>query len=315
MRRPGEALVAPGYVGLCGTDAELLAGTMPYFGSGDASYPIQPGHEWSGVVIESDDPILPPGTHVVADPVVGCGRCETCRSGPATRCIDRLEMGVRRGMPGGAAEAVAVPSRNLVRIPEGLDDRTAVLAEPFVTVLAGIDRAGARPGTEALVIGGGTLGLIAAQHLIATGTRVAVAMRDARRADLVRSIGAEPVAQHDVNGLRGRYPTVIEAAGTPDAIRLGVAAVAAGGAIALLGVPTAPVDAFDVAGLVVKDATVHAVLNGPGRYQAALEALHSGVVRPEPLIDAEFSLDDAPRALERLVSRDRERPKVLLRIP
>jgi len=76
---PGEVLVAPRYVGLCGTDLELLTGVMPYFAAGQASYPIQPGHEVSGVVVES-------GTQVMIDPGTGCGACAAC-TGAASEAV------------------------------------------------------------------------------------------------------------------------------------------------------------------------------------------------------------------------------------
>ena len=80
---PGEALVAPRYVGLCGTDLELLDGTMPYFAEGLALYPLQPGHEVAGVVVKAPDGSLPPGTPAPLHPLVGCGTCAACRRGSA----------------------------------------------------------------------------------------------------------------------------------------------------------------------------------------------------------------------------------------
>ena len=49
---PGTTLIAPSYVGLCGTDLELFDGSMPFLHQGFARYPLQPGHEWSGTVLE-----------------------------------------------------------------------------------------------------------------------------------------------------------------------------------------------------------------------------------------------------------------------
>ena len=80
-RSATEALVSPRYAGLCGTDLELFTGVMPYFATGVASYPIQPGHEVAGTVVEGGD--LPPGTEVMIDPVFGCGRVP--RAPPGSR--------------------------------------------------------------------------------------------------------------------------------------------------------------------------------------------------------------------------------------
>ena len=56
---PGCSLAAPAYVGLCGTDLDLFDGSMPYFAEGVATYPLQPGHEWSGTLLEPSSDELP----------------------------------------------------------------------------------------------------------------------------------------------------------------------------------------------------------------------------------------------------------------
>src|SRR5689334_4879431 len=101
-------MVAPSYVGLCGTDLDLLDGSMPYFSQGWAALPLQAGHEVAGVVVASYGGEVPVGTRVVIDPVIGCGACPQCAGSRPTHCVDRLEMGVRGGMDGGAAERIAV---------------------------------------------------------------------------------------------------------------------------------------------------------------------------------------------------------------
>ena len=49
---PGDLLIAPTAVGICGTDVEIFEGSMAYFRDGLAQYPIVPGHEWTGEVVE-----------------------------------------------------------------------------------------------------------------------------------------------------------------------------------------------------------------------------------------------------------------------
>lgn len=305
-----EALIAPRHVGLCGTDLELLDGSMPYLASGDAAYPLQPGHEVAGVVVLSPDGRLPTGAEVLVDPVVGCGACPACVDGLATRCPDRRELGIRRGLPGGAGELIAVPVANVHRLPDGVSTREAVLAEPGVTALNAVERLGDVAHRETLVVGAGTLGLIAAQLLLERGARVDVVVVEPERARLVGRLGARPV--HSV--APDRHAFVVEAAGTPAALRTAFAAVAPGGTIAVTGVQPAPVDALDVNALVLKDATVRGVLNGPGLYERMLAALATGVLDAEALIDSEFELGDARAALARLAAPGRAAPKVLLRL-
>jgi 2-desacetyl-2-hydroxyethyl bacteriochlorophyllide A dehydrogenase len=299
----GEVLVAPRYVGLCGTDLELLTGVMPYFAAGQASYPIQPGHEVSGVVVDG-------GAEVMIDPVFGCGACTACAAGFATRCADRRELGLRLGMPGGACELVAVPAGNLHAVPPGVALREATLAEPGVTALNAVERIGEVDGARVAVVGAGTLGLLAAQLLLARGAAVDVVVIEPERAALVERIGARAV----LAAAPESYAAAIEAAGTPAAIRAALSAVEPGGRIAVIGVQPGPVDGVDVNALVLKDVSMHGVLNGPGLYDRMLGELAAGGFAAPALIDSEFELADAEAALARLQEPGRAAPKVVLRI-
>jgi threonine dehydrogenase-like Zn-dependent dehydrogenase len=308
VRRPGETLVAPRFVGLCATDQEMLQGVMPYLADGLARYPVQAAHEVSGVVVESDADGPAPGTPVTIDPVVGCGRCAACLRGVETHCPDRLEMGLRLGMPGGAAELIAVPTRKLHPVPEGLSLRSAVFVEPGVTSYNGVKRFGDVSGKRALVLGPGTLGCIAAQLLAAGGASVAMHDPAGTRRGLIAELGAEAVPEIEPDS----YDLVIEAMGAPSAIHDGLRAVAAGGQIALLGVQPGTVPDVDVNALVFKDATMFGVLNGPGLYDELLTRMAAGDVTPEVLLEADFPLERAPEAFELMARRGRTRPKIQL---
>ena len=84
------------------------------------SYPLQPGHEWSGTLLEATGE-LAAGTRVILDPIIDCGRddCELCGAGLVVRCVERREIGVRNGLDGAMATVVAVPTEYLLPIPDG----------------------------------------------------------------------------------------------------------------------------------------------------------------------------------------------------
>jgi 2-desacetyl-2-hydroxyethyl bacteriochlorophyllide A dehydrogenase len=318
----GEALVAPRFVGICATDLEFLEGTHPYFGMGQARYPLQPGHEWSGIVIESDDPGLPAGTRVVGNPETACGdpECRFCSVGHVPWCPNRCEIGCRGGLDGAAAEVIALPISQLHTIPDNVPDEHALLAEPAATVMGGMFRIGEIvPGETALVIGAGTIGIITAQVLRAAGANVDMAVRGRARRAVIEQLGAHPVhAVDDREAVKSRYRIVMNAAGTADAVKLALHALANGGHLALLGVPAEPIDAFDIASVLHKDATIHGVLcysaGGPPQFQHGLDLIRDGVIRGEDLIDSVFPLERADEAFARVADARRERPKVLLAV-
>ncbi len=310
---PGFVLAAPSYVGLCGTDLDLFDGSMPYLHQGFAAYPLQPGHEWSGTLLQPTDE-LPAGTRVILDPVVDCGRddCELCGAGLVVRCVRRRELGVRNGLAGALATAVAVPSDYLLPIPEGVSTRDAALVEPMVTILEGIKRTAPQPGEDVLIVGAATLGLAGAMILSARGIRTHVLLRSDVRVSTVEATGAVPW----VAGTRAAvevFDVVLEAAGTPAGVQASLAHVAPGGRVALLGVPTTLVE-VDAAAIAVRDITIKGVLNGPGQYPNGLAAIESGEVKPELLIDRVYPFDEVGAALARSRQRGRTRPKVLVSV-
>lgn len=310
---PGHTLAAPAYVGLCGTDLDLFDGSMPYFHEGVASYPLQPGHEWSGTLLEANAE-LAAGSRIILDAVIDCGRaeCELCGHGLVVRCQERYEFGVRKGLDGALATAVAAPDRYMLPIPDGVRLRDAALVEPMVTTLEGIRRAAPRLGEEVLIVGAATLGLAGAMILAARGIRTHVLLRNAVRAETVEAAGAIPW----VAGSRAsveRFDVVIEAAGTPSGVQAAFAHAAPGGRVALLGVPTEPVP-IDIGTLVIHDITAQGVLNGPGQYPHGLAAIASGEVKPELLIDRIYPFDEIEAAVARSRAPGRTRPKVLVQV-
>lgn len=306
-----EALVRPAYVGVCGTDLEMLDGTMPYFGLGLAAYPVILGHELSGVVEDPGTSGLAVGTPVVADPVIGCGRCSACRSGPATLCQDRGEMGLRRGRQGGMAELVAIPRANLHAVPDGVTLRDAVLTEPSVTSINSVDRLGTAAASRVLIVGNGTIGLVAAQILCAAGSTVAVLERSTSRAQLIEAIGATPLTPAELDAHADGFMGAIEASGTADGIDRALAALRPGGILALAGVYTGA-SSVDWTDIVLREITVSGILNGPGRYDRALDLMRREIIRPSELIDQAIPVTNAAEAFRRATERGRQRPKVLV---
>src|SRR3954447_12813524 len=76
----GDLLIEPTAVGICGTDIEVFDGSLAYFRMGIAAYPIVPGHEWTGTVVDVGAAVrgFAPGDRVVGEVAIGCGGCGRC---------------------------------------------------------------------------------------------------------------------------------------------------------------------------------------------------------------------------------------------
>ena len=136
--------------GICGTDVNLVTAGITGF-----IY----GHEFAGV---DDD-----GSGYFVEPIIYGGKCEECSSGNTQRCAEpgHGSLGIFRD--GGMAEAVVVPEYTLLPLPTQLDVRDACLIEPASVAWHGVRQARVRPGERLLVVGGGSIGLlagVAAQH-------------------------------------------------------------------------------------------------------------------------------------------------------
>lgn len=152
----GEALLKMLYGGICGSDLRTYRGIMAY-----ASYPRIPGHEFSAEIVEigPNEKGLKPGTVVTANPYFNCGNCYSCRRGLVNCCETNETMGVQRD--GAFMEYLTMPVYRLFD-GEGIPPQELALIEPFSIGYHAIERAKIRPGEKILVIGAGTIGILAA---------------------------------------------------------------------------------------------------------------------------------------------------------
>ena len=155
---PGEVLIAVRAAGICGTDLHIFHGEY------EATYPIIPGHEFSGVVAA-----VGPGVRryavedrVTADPNIPCGLCPACQRNEPNQCHALAAVGVTRD--GAFADYIVVPES--VTFPIGdMSFAAAALVEPLACVVWGLQRVQVQPGDAALVFGAGPMGCLVVQAL------------------------------------------------------------------------------------------------------------------------------------------------------
>lgn len=194
---PGEVLIRSRAVGICGSDVELYQGTRP---EGFYRYPLVPGHEWSGEVAAIGEQVrwLSMGDRVVAESILSCGTCRNCRVGLTNLCEAGYdEIGFTR--PGGLAEYVVVPARLVHRLPRDASFQEAALLEPTAVVAQAFLGAAPRAAETVVVIGDGTIGLLAVQvlHLFSPAALILAGSHDERLA-----IGRRLGATHTINNKR-----------------------------------------------------------------------------------------------------------------
>jgi threonine dehydrogenase-like Zn-dependent dehydrogenase len=288
--------------GVCGTDVEFFTGHMVYLRTGEARYPVRIGHEWCGVVTRAGDEASAAwlGQRVTGDTMLGCGHCDRCRNGRQHLCADRFEIGIRGGWPGALAEQLLVPASALLPLPDRIGATAGALVEPGGNALRAVRAAQISPGQAStaqrlLVMGPGTIGLLAALIARARGAEVHLLGQDDRSLRFARSLGFGLVW---VRATLPRVPfdAVIDASTGVELPALAAELVEPGGRISYIGLSAEP-SLLDTRTLVLKDVTATGVLSASGGLAETISLYADGAVDPEPIVAATVGLDDVATVL------------------
>jgi threonine dehydrogenase-like Zn-dependent dehydrogenase len=297
---PGELLVEVERVGICGTDVELYTGEMAYHDQGVTHFPLQLGHEWTGRVVAvgspEDESWL--GRRVTGDTMLGCGHCDYCLSGHHHVCPDRFEVGIRDGWPGALAERVLIPTRYAYAIPESVSLAAAALVEPGGNSLRAARAAAIEPGHRVLVLGSGTIGLLAALFARAEGAEVHIAGVREGSLELARSLGVHSTMRLDEIGDReNEYDSVIEATSVETMPSLAVRLAKPAGRVVYIGLSSTP-SLVDSRHIALKDITAVGILSASPGLAGAIQSFAARAVVPDALVSEVIPLEDVPSRLE-----------------
>jgi 2-desacetyl-2-hydroxyethyl bacteriochlorophyllide A dehydrogenase len=285
--------------GLCGTDLHILQGEFA------PSLPIIPGHEFAGVVAATGSgPIdLREGDRVAVDPSLYCHECHYCRIGRDNLCLRWGAIGVT--VPGGAAEYVAVPAANCVRLPDHIATEDAALIEPLSCAVRGYDVLTSQLGAHVLIYGAGTMGLMMLELAKRTGAAsVDVVELSAERLKIARELGCtSAVTSADELDQPFGWELVVDATGNARAIQDGLGRVGPGGTFLQFGVADyATRVTIDPYRIYNKEITITGSMAVLHSYERAAELLAAGVLDPSAFITDRLPLTDYAQAIERFRS-------------
>lgn len=281
---PGEALVRVQLAGICNTDLEIARGYMGFRGV--------LGHELYGVV-ERCDKAGWVGARVAGEINYACRRCPTCRQGLHNHCPTRRVMGIVN-QDGCFAEYVCVPVANLHRLPDALTERRACFVEPLAAAFEIPEQVELEPGSRALVLGDGKLGLLAAQVLALSGCKTSVVGRHPKKLALASSWGLSTPAPESL--APKSFDVVVEATGAAEGMQRAVELTRPRGTLVLKSTYHGALN-LDAAPIVIDELTLVGSRCGP--FEPAIEALADDFVSVDPLVDEVFALKDALAAFER----------------
>jgi threonine dehydrogenase-like Zn-dependent dehydrogenase len=316
---PGEVIVAPDAVGICGSDFHFFSGELQIFE--DSPYPRIQGHEFTGTIEQLGPETsgrLAAGDRVSILPLSHCGECYPCRVGRGNVCDNFSLIGIHTD--GGLQEKLRVPEAQVFPISTG-EPAIAALAEPFSIGVRTIHRARVADGERVVILGAGPIGQ--ASHLLARdrGASTLLVDRLQSRLDLGASTGAEGLLWEDReqvveacrewSGGEGP-PLVIDATGVPDPIRAAVDMVASAGRVTVVGMSGEEVP-LRIGTFTEKEVDMLGVsCCGPEEFAEAVRFVENNEALLESLITRRFPLERAPEALAYAMENPAEVMKVVI---
>lgn len=262
--KPGDVLIQVSHVGVCKTDLEVYEGTLGYYKKGQAHYPIVPGHEFSGTIVQIGASAKYRERFKAGDRVVG-------------ECILSLDDSARREVGvinynGAYAQFIVMPGSALHKIPPEVRSETAVLAEPLAVVLRAVKRMSPRLKSQEkiAVIGAGPIGNLCSQVLINLGHQVSIFDKNQERLAFFKD-GAALISQ-EIKNLQD-FSVIVEATGQVAVLKQVLTESRIDATLLLLGFPYGDIN-YNFEDVVGKEKMIlGSVGGGPYEFDEALQLL------------------------------------------
>jgi L-gulonate 5-dehydrogenase len=313
---PGEVVIRPEAVGICGSDLHIFLGELgPLF-------PRVQGHELSGVVeaVGPECQGIHEGGRVAVWPVMACGRCYPCTIGRESACASLRLVGVHAD--GGLQARVRLPAAQVFPVGDQ-DPAVAALIEPISIGVRTVSRGRVSAGERVVVLGAGPIGQSVSLVARERGASVLLVDRLAGRlehsgamgVDTLVSDGSVDVVAHAREWSGGEGPpVVIDATGSPQALRDAVEMVAFAGRVVVAGISDKEVP-LPMGSFVFKELDVVGTsCCSADEFAEAVRIVARNRAPVERLITHEFPLERAPEAIAYTLEHQAEVMKAVIRL-
>jgi 2-desacetyl-2-hydroxyethyl bacteriochlorophyllide A dehydrogenase len=259
--KAGEVLIRTAATAVCHTDLGMYTGHAP-----GTKYPVVLGHESTGVVEELGAGVtgLKPGDKVIINPIIACGHCDSCKRGRKNLCRNAGLFG--REVEGSLNQYVSLPSEYVFPLPPNVSLADATIIETLATVRHSQERTHIKPGESVVVFGGGTAGLLHVRLAVLSGADpVMVISRSKWKLDMGLAMGAKHAIQKDAEAAVDDVlkftngegaDVIIDTAGTPDTLRIGIDMLKPGGRFASFSLGHEAFQGFSPFPLYYKELTI-----------------------------------------------------------
>ena len=266
---PDEVLVRMRAVGICHSDYELYSGKYII----PIDYPVTPGHEWSGEVVETGKAVsgTKAGDRVVGECVIESGEE-----------VEHFGFSI----DGAYAQLFKARPEWLHKLPDGVSFETGALVEPFTCGYYAIEANGRTNGSETVVVsGGGNIGLCAAAAKIGAD------------ATIDPSTGGSVAEVLELTGGKGA-DLVIEASGHDSSLAAVFDYVRTGGRVTFMGISIGRKVPVELGKIQSKSLVIKGTIGSPGVWPAALRFLAQTRLDLSPIQTHFFDLTNGVEAFE-----------------
>ena len=317
--------------GFCGSDIEYYYGKSP-LGTPTGKGPLVLGHELSGRVVAAGKQAgasgLAEGDRVAVNPVQSCNACNECRAGKPHLCPNMSVLGVTTN--GGFAEYAKTKIAHAYKLPDSLSDEQGAFVEMLAASVNAVAKAEVEPGAFAVVYGPGPVGLAMMQLLKNEGATVAVVGTRDYRLEIAKELGADvvfnvadpsspsyaedlPTAVRDANGGRLADRAIVGTA-DPSANQGALDVTGAGSTVVYMGL-AGPDDKVELPMLrsLTEDKTIRFSWLYPLQWPATIRVLEAGKIATDRIITHSAPLGGIAEALERVVKREDDVLKTVIK--
>lgn len=280
-----ESLVKVSLAGICGTDLEILEGYMQYSGI--------LGHEFVGTVERSQNPNLE-GKRVVGEINAGCCSCNSCAKQMSRHCPNRSVLGILN-RDGAFSQYLLLPEKNLHILPNSISDKQAVFVEPLAAAFEIKEQVNLQPNWKIAVVGDGKLAFLILQVLKLSCPNITCFGRHRSKLDKIQKFDIQTKVGIEQKTDLQSFDLVVEATGSSSGFSDASKLVKPRGTI-ILKSTIASKENLDLTPTVVNEVTL--IGSRCGLFKPAIDALATGIITVDPLIDSTFPLEKINDAIE-----------------
>ncbi len=304
----GEVLVKVKAAAICGTDQHIYVWNT-WAQNNNIKLPTILGHECSAEVVEVGHGVkgLKPGDYVACETHIPCGECYQCKNGEQHICGNLKLFGIHTN--GCYAEYAKIPATCAVKIPESINPNVGAVLEPLGTaVRANVEVQSS--GKNVAVIGCGPIGLMAVGAAKAFGAAniYAIDIND-YRLGIAKEMGATEIINSSLDKAGEKLVELtngvgvdafIDASGNTAAILEGFRGLRKGGKVALIGLPSRPLEIDLGSQVVFKEATIIGI-HGRRMFETwttMSNLLDKGLLNIDPVITHVLKLEEFEKGFE-----------------